>query len=274
MSSFSLIQISDTHLSRARPQFVANFEAAAAEIARLSPDLVVHTGDIAVEAPERTDDLDFGREAMESLSAPWHAIPGNHDIGDNPDDGYQPRRPVSVDGIARYRDRFGPDRWVVSQGGWTLIGLNAQLFGTGLDEEAAQIDWLAETLGSASGPVGVFCHKPLMRDALEETPEVEMRYVPLSVRPALADLLGQADVRLFASGHVHQGRIHTVGARQHVWAPATAFWLPDEVQLKVGHKACGLVHYRFAPDGVTAEILYPDSMGAPDYASVRQAYAA
>ncbi|MHA3979393.1 metallophosphoesterase family protein [Halovulum sp. GXIMD14794] len=274
MSSFSLIQISDTHLSRARPQFVANFEAAAAEIARLSPDLVVHTGDIAVEAPERPDDLDFGREAMQSLSAPWHAIPGNHDVGDNPDDGYVPRRPVSVDGIARYRERFGPDRWAVSQAGWTLIGLNAQLFRSGLDEEAAQADWLAETLDAAPGPVGIFCHKPLMRDALEETPEVEMRYVPLTVRPALAELMEQADVRLFASGHVHQGRSHAVGTRQHVWAPATAFWLPDDVQHKVGHKACGLVHYRFTPDGVSTEILYPESMDAPGYQTVKDAYAA
>jgi len=46
-----IIQISDTHLSPVKPHFADNWAPLAAWIAAERPDLVIHTGDVTVDAP-------------------------------------------------------------------------------------------------------------------------------------------------------------------------------------------------------------------------------
>ena len=167
LTSFRIVQISDTHLSRLHPQFVGNYEVASDFANADKPDLVIHSGDLAVEATARPDDLVFAKEAMESLAAPYRVIAGNHDIGDNPGDGgYMPKKPVTAERIATYEALFGSSQWQFEAAGWSIIGVNAQLFLSGLAEEAAQEQWLGETLAATNGkPVAIFCHKPLLLDA-------------------------------------------------------------------------------------------------------------
>ena len=257
------MQISDTHLSQAQPQLVPNFEIAADIIAQRRPDLVIHTGDLAVEAPDRPEDLDFAFQAMNSLPVPWRAVPGNHDVGDNPDADYAPARQVNSGLLDAYGRVFGPDRWMVRQSGWTLVGLNSQLFNSGLEEEAAQMDWLAGVLGAAVGPVAMFSHKPLFCQTPDEAPVLRPFFVPAATRPHLSRLIGRADVRLFACGHVHQGRALVRDGVQHIWAPPTSFVLPDQMQPRLGTKACGMVRYRFSPDAFEAEFIYPERLISP-----------
>lgn len=275
MDTFTLIQITDTHLSRERPEFLPNFEVAADIIGTSKPDLIVHTGDIAVEAPLRSDDLLFGKEVMDSLNTPYRAIPGNHDVGDNPsDNNYMPPKPVTEALVQTYENHFGPDHWSLDQSGWQLIGLNAQLFSSGLARADQQHDWLVQKLEESAGrPVAVFCHKPLLRDHIEEAAEVPYRYVPLVDRAPLAAALDAADVRLFACGHVHQARDHWRGNTRHVWCPATAFTMPDSVQPRVGDKRCGLTSYRFSPDRVQVEMQFPQAMSHPEVDVLRKVYA-
>jgi 3',5'-cyclic AMP phosphodiesterase CpdA len=275
VTRFAITQVSDTHLSRQKSEFVGNFEVAADHVARQKPDLVVHSGDIAVEATQRPDDLAFAHELMAGLAAPYRAIAGNHDIGDNPGDGgYMPKKPVNDDLVASYENLFGPSQWQIDAAGWSIIGVNAELFLSGLASETAQEAWLDDMLGRSGGkPVAIFCHKPLFLAAVEEPAEVPYRYVPMAPRRRLAEMMTKADVRLFACGHVHQSRDHVVDGVRHVWGPATAFTLPDEVQPRVGTKRCGLVDYVFSPDGVSVETRFPEAMAQHDYNAVRAAYA-
>jgi predicted phosphodiesterase len=57
-----------------------------------------------------------------------------------------------------------------------------------------------------------------------------------------------ADVRLVASGHVHQRRDFTHRGMRHVWAPSAGFIISDARQERIGVKEVGLVEYRFQPD--------------------------
>lgn len=275
MTQFRIAQISDTHLSREKNQFVGNFEVAAERIAAQKPDLVVHSGDIAVEATQRPDDLAYAHGLMAGLAAPYRAIAGNHDIGDNPGDGgYMPKKPVNDALIAGYETLFGMSQWQIDAAGWCIIGVNAELFLSGLAGELAQERWLDETLSQSGGkPVAIFCHKPLFLAEIEEPVDVPYRYIPLAPRRKLAEMMARADVRLFACGHVHQSRDHVVDGIRHIWGPATAFTLPDAVQPRVGTKRCGMVDYVFTPDGVTVETVFPDAMVQHDYDAVRAAYA-
>lgn len=275
MTTFRIAQVSDTHLSRQKNQFVNNFGVAADHVAATRPDLVVHSGDIAVEATLRPDDLVFAHELMAGLAAPYRAIAGNHDIGDNPGDGgYLPKNLVNDDRIAAYETLFGPSQWQLDAAGWCILGVNAELFLSGLASEQDQERWLDDMLTRSSGkPVAIFCHKPLFLAQVEEPVDVPYRYIPMAPRRRLAAMMAKADVRLFACGHVHQSRDHVVEGIRHVWSPATAFTLPDDMQPRVGTKQCGLVDYVFSPDGVTVDIRYPEAMVQHDYAAVKAAYA-
>ena len=149
-------------------------------------------------------------------------------------------------------DVIGEDRWRFDEAGWCFIGLNSLIMNTGLASEAEQFDWLASELARAGGkPVALFLHKPLYLNAPDD-PELEtsaIRYVPQPARRRLIEMLGTVDLRLVASGHVHQRRDFTYGRVRHVWAPSVGFIIPDTQQDRViALKETGLVEYRFAPD--------------------------
>ena len=61
-------------------------------------------------------------------------------------------------------------------------------------------------------------------------------------------MFSAVDLRLVASGHVHQRRDFTYRQIRHVWAPSAGFVISDAMQERIGIKEVGLVEYRFQPD--------------------------
>jgi hypothetical protein len=93
-------------------------------------------------------------------------------------------------------------------------------------------------------------HKPIFLNTPDD-PELQatsFRYVPFPARRRLTEMLHTANVRLVASGHVHQRRDFTYQGIRHVWAPSAAFIISDARQERIGIKEVGLVEYRFQPD--------------------------
>lgn len=252
MPEFRLTQISDTHLTRRHQSLTDNFHRVSEHIDATRPDLIVNSGDVAWDAPSNPDDFAFARELHSALPAPCRYIPGNHDIGDNPTRlGPAPSSPVTEPSQQAFRACFGEDRWRFEAAGWCFVGLNSMVMNTGLAGEAEQFDWLASQLASAGGrPVALFLHKPLFLNAPGD-PELAasaIRYVPMPARNRLVEMLGAVDLRLVASGHVHQRRDFSYRHARHIWAPSVGFIIPDRIQDVIGAKEVGLVEYRFQPD--------------------------
>jgi 3',5'-cyclic AMP phosphodiesterase CpdA len=252
MPEFRLIQISDTHLARRLPTLTQNFHRVSEYIDARRPDLVVNSGDLAFDGPTSRDDLEFARELHAALPVACRYLPGNHDIGDNPTElGPAPPQLATEQERQNFLSVFGEDRWRFDAAGWRFIGLNSLVMNTGLGSEAEQYDWLASQLSSADGkPIALFLHKPLYLNSPED-PELAasaIRYIPMPARSRLVELLRAADLRLVASGHVHQRRDFTYRHIRHVWAPSAGFIIPDAKQEVIGIKEVGLVEYRFQPD--------------------------
>jgi 3',5'-cyclic AMP phosphodiesterase CpdA len=252
MPEFRLIQISDTHLARRLPTLTQNFHRVSEYIEARRPDLVVNSGDLAFDGPTSRDDLEFARELHAALPVACRYLPGNHDIGDNPTElGPAPPQPATEQERQNFLSVFGEDRWHFDAAGWRFIGLNSLVMNTGLASEAEQYDWLASQLSSADGkPVALFLHKPLYLNSPGD-PELAVsaiRYIPMPARSRLVEMLRAADLRLVASGHVHQRRDFTYRHIRHVWAPSAGFIIPDAKQEVIGIKEVGLVEYRFQPD--------------------------
>lgn len=264
--------VSDSHLTPRAAAFADNWQRACAWIADLAPDLVVHLGDISADGASDLGELEAARAAFDSLPCAFRALPGNHDIGDNPKaPGVAGEHPLDLERLADYRRLFGPDRWRFDAAGWQLVGLNAQLCGTGTDEEAAQLDWLAETLDRGSGPLGVMLHKPLCRDDLAD-PTPHGRYVPVAPRRHLLELLARRDLRFVLCGHTHQARRATIGPVEHVWAPSTAFVIPDVVQERIGDKQVGLLTLALDGDSHRFDFHLPGPLTPHDIEDFPQVY--
>jgi 3',5'-cyclic AMP phosphodiesterase CpdA len=266
MSEFRLTQISDTHLTRRYQPLTDNFHRVAEHIDATRPDLVVNTGDLAFDVPSNRDDLEFAKELHSTLPVDCRYVPGNHDIGDNPTQIVPaPKDPATEERRENFRSVIGDDYWHFEAAGWCFIGLNSLIMNTGLDSEAQQFGWLASRLAHVNGrPVALFLHKPLYLNTPED-PELEAspdRYVPQPARRRLIEMLATVDLRLVASGHVHQRRDFTYRHVRHIWSPSAGFIISDKRQDVVAIKETGLVEYHFQPDSV--EVRHVRAKGQVD----------
>jgi 3',5'-cyclic AMP phosphodiesterase CpdA len=246
-----IIQISDTHLSRGKSHFAANWPPLAAWIARERPDLVIHTGDVTVDGADVEEDLEHAAALMHGLGIRFRAVPGNHDVGD----AGHPRQPVNDQRLARWRAHFGPDRWVEDIDGCRLIGLDAMLLGSVHPEEAAQAAWLEAVMKDAEHRhIAWFLHRPLFLDSPDEG---DTGYWSVKPRPRayLLELVQRYQVMLVASGHLHKSHQVTRQGTCYVWAPASSFLVGPDIQPAMpGQKRLGAVLYKIAGMAIEAKI--------------------
>lgn len=252
--TFRIAQISDTHLSEAKPFFVDNFVRIGEALRAAKPDLVLNTGDITLNGAWEEGDLAAARLLHDALGLPLRFIPGNHDLGDAPDAPSHGEPPIDSARRARYVNYFGSDWWAFDVPGWRVLGVNAQLLGSDLAEAAEQDNAIAQAMdGLGLRSLALFLHKPLFDKAVDES-EITGRFVNPAPRRQLLDRLG-VEPRLVVCGHVHQFRATEPGSSHHVWGPSTAFVLPDRLQPRYGVKEVGYVEHTLRSDGTHASEL-------------------
>jgi 3',5'-cyclic AMP phosphodiesterase CpdA len=205
--------------------------------------------------------LHHARGQLEMLPLPWTAVPGNHDIGDNP----LPERPedLSVTEARRehWLDVVGADYWSLMIADWTLLALNSQLAGSGLAAEDSQWSWLEGQLHKADAGqrIALLAHKPLTATADELAAAPPYRFWPAASRDRLMRLFARRQPDLFVSGHVHQSRELQLDGTGHIWAPTTWAVLPDHAQPVLGAKRCGVLSLAFG-----AGLAPQPTFGEPD----------
>src|SRR6266702_2825405 len=132
VSAVRVILVSDTHLSRAAPEAEANWDVVLRYVGLAAPDLVIHLGDLTLDGAHSPADLRYGRRQLDRLPVAWHAVPGNHDVGDNPLPGGPAESTVDAGRRQQWLDIVGADHWSLTMNDWTLLAVNAQLLGSGL----------------------------------------------------------------------------------------------------------------------------------------------
>lgn len=240
-----IAHVSDTHLSADPPheravRARALWPHVLAALRADAPDLVVHTGDLVFDDPDRAADRDAARRAVDDIPGEVLVVPGNHDLGDH--------RAITDDRRTAYRHTWGPDRWVEHRGGRRLIGFDSLLLGSGLAAEQDQWTWLQDVLATPTDePTLVFCHQPLL---LPSVGDAERWAVPPSpAREQVVRLLtdAPADIVLIAGGHIHRHRDDVLGGLRQVTAPSAAFAVP-ELASPTGPDETGYLRYVFDED--------------------------
>jgi 3',5'-cyclic-AMP phosphodiesterase len=218
-SSFSFVQISDTHIGfnkQANPTPDATLKDALARIAVLNsrPAFMLHTGDVThLSKPEQFDAAD---QIMKTAGLETFYVPGEHDN-------------INDDGKAFF-ERFGraknTDGWYsFDKGGVHFVGLinifnfkDSTLGSLGNE----QIEWLEDDLKgkSASTPIVVFAHMPLW------TLYPDWGWGTADAAQALGYLKRFGSVTVL-NGHIHQIMQKVEGNVTFQTARSTAFPQPS-----------------------------------------------
>jgi 3',5'-cyclic AMP phosphodiesterase CpdA len=234
-----VVVVSDSHFSIRTPEAEQNWAAVVRRVEDIGPDLVVHVGDVSIDGAHEPEELRLARRQLDQLGRPWLAVPGNHDVGDNPN-GVVSDEDVTRERLARWGDAVGTDRWVVELGEWRLVGINAQLFGSGGQDEDDQWAFIEHSLMDPQRTMLV-THKPLTAGVEELVAAPPYRFIPAPARDRLTELCHDGGVEVVVSGHVHQQRRLEAAAMTHLWATTTWAVLPDWLQPPVGVKRCGIL---------------------------------
>jgi 3',5'-cyclic AMP phosphodiesterase CpdA len=260
-----IVVLSDPHLSPTHGFFWNNWVVARDAANALAPDAVVVNGDLCINGPDSDIEVAFAAAALARIKSPVLALPGNHDIGDEPP-GQDAKQLVDAPRLQRWYAAFKTDRWSLALGDWGLIGVNAQLFGSGLKQEAEQEAWLDAQLADAAGRnLALFLHKPLF---IDHEGESEPTIASLNLEPRLKLLakLRKAGVQLVVNGHLHQFRDRVVDGIRHVWAPSTAFVTSQPIG---GDPRLGMLTIDVAQAEPMVEVLRPAGMTELDLATIK-----
>ena len=192
---FSFVQLCDTQLGTGGYVHSLNsFKMAVKQINPLNPDFVVICGDL-VNNPNDSSFSDF-KEIMKGFKMPCYTAPGNHDVGNIPND-------ISLN---YYRKTIGKDYYKFKNKGYSFIVTNTQLWKANVEYESEKHDnWFKKTLKDKSvsdNPVFVIGHYPLYLETLEEK---EAYYnLPLTKRKEILNLFKQNNVKAYLTGHTHE----------------------------------------------------------------------
>ena len=207
MAAKHVIFVSDTHLSPDAPEAQQNWAAVVRYVTAASPDLVIHLGDLSLDGARNPADLDHARGQLELLPVPWAAVPGNHDIGDNPLPSAGEGIAVTADRRQRWLDVVGTDYWSLGIADWTLLAVNAQLAGSGLTAEASQWSWLEDQLTRADPGqrIALLAHKPLTASEDELAAAPPYRFCPQR-RATVSGTCSRGGHRLCSSAGTYTSR--------------------------------------------------------------------
>lgn len=261
MSRFSLLHISDTHLSPRTPYFRDNNRLLAESLAKSDHDFIVHTGDVTLDGIRYDEDYALCRDFFRETGKTIHFLAGNHDVGDNPKlskPQHENGSAINAERYARFSVYFGSDRWVIDRGNWRIIGISSMLIGSSLPQENQQYDWIDEQIASLSDDryLAVFTHQPIY---IDNTDSAELTYwtVDPSGWGRLEGLINHPKLRLIASGHLHQQRSSKRGNVHLEWCSSIAFTTTEELVPEMGGtRQVGYMEHDFYDDGrVESKVL-------------------
>ncbi len=237
-------------------QETANYEFTVANINRLKPKFVVICGDLINKPGDPAQLAEFKRiTAKIDRSIPVYAVPGNHDVGNDP----------TPESVAAYRAALGADYYSFRQGDIYGIVLDSSVISSPTsvqtianEQEAWLTAELAKAKTSGARHIVVFQHHSWFL----ETPDEPAQYfnIPLAQRQRYLKLLKESGVRYVFAGHYHRNAFGKDGDLEVITNGPVSRPLgtdPTGMRLvivrahKLDHKYVGMgeIPYQYPPKG-------------------------
>ncbi|MCE9591495.1 MAG: metallophosphoesterase [Planctomycetes bacterium] len=222
---WSFVHINDTQAGsprsyRYKPALLENEQTAFAQIKKINPDFMLFGGDLTRDGVLHDFEYEEMHERLTRLGVPYHAIPGNTDVGNKHTDkqgAFANRRDIECNmeagRLEKFASVFGEFPWTFVHKGVRFTGYYEAVVGTGLPQEAKLWAFLEHlsTLPHERDHV-VVNHYAMFIDDMNE-PNFDITdneqylgwYFGISLphRARLFDLMKRAGVTMVFSGHIH-----------------------------------------------------------------------
>ncbi len=232
---FSFGVITDTHLNQGEDDCNSPYEVnrlANRRMRHVIRDLnardlafVVNVGDLVHPVPAIPDLYAAAaarfHEQVNELKHPLYLTPGNHDVGDKPND-WAPSACIHEDYLALWEEHFGAQYQSFDHGGCHFIIINAQIINSGFAAEEEQRPWLEADL-AASRDKRTFLHSHY--PPYFSKPDEEENYDNIGEpgRTWMLNLLDKFGVEALFIGHVHNFWFYRYAKTDCYLLPSTAF---------------------------------------------------
>jgi predicted phosphodiesterase len=236
---YSFAVVTDTHLNEAEDRCSSPFDVnrranrRMRHVVRMLNErdvaFVINVGDLIHPVPALPDRYaaaaDLFHEQIKGLRHKLYLVPGNHDIGDKPNN-WAPAAGICEAYITLWEKHFGDDYHAFNHGDDRFIVINAQLINSGFDREATQRSWFEGELAQASGKrIFVFTHYPPYFSRPDEMENYDNIGEP--GRTWLLDLLEKHKVEALLAGHVHNFWFNQYVDTNCYLLPSTSFVRQD-----------------------------------------------
>ena len=167
------------------------FDVAVSEVNKIKPAFVVITGDFVNSRTDTNQIKSFKKiTALINKRIPVYLIPGNHDVGQKPND----------ETLNYYFKHYKTDRFIFSYKGFKFIGINSNLINSGIEQEIIQLEWLKKQL-KGDKPTIIFSHHPFFIADINEKDSYSN--IPLQKRLDYMQLFKEHGVKMIFAGHYH-----------------------------------------------------------------------
>jgi len=232
---YSIGVITDTHINQGEDDCNSPFEANRLANRRMrqvirelnARDLafVVNIGDLVHPVPAIPDLYEQAaarfHEGVKDLKHPLYLTPGNHDVGDKPND-WAPAAGVHEDYLGLWDEHFGAQYQSFDHGGAHFVIINAQIINSGFAAEEEQRAWLeADLTANKNKRLFLFSHYP----PYFSKPDEEENYDNIGEpgRSWLLGLLEKFSVEALFIGHVHNFWFYRYAQTDCYLLPSTCF---------------------------------------------------
>jgi len=193
--SYSFVQMADPQIGMTiYSNDLARFRQAVLQINSLKHAFVVICGDLVDKASSNSF-ADFSAARAE-LAVPSYCVPGNHDIGYEPD----------KKSLVLYRSQIGRDYYTFSFSNDLFVCANSQFWKAPPDDESRVHDrWFKKIMADATNvPFRIFVvmHYPPFTDRPDE--KEHMFNLPSDARQRVLNACGKAGVTALLVGHAHR----------------------------------------------------------------------
>ncbi len=199
---------------------------------QLDPEFVIHLGDIVHPVPELPTygpACEAAKAAFVKLNKDIRFIPGNHDVGDKPND-QMPAGQIEEQFVDQYQRYFGADYLSFDHGDCHFTMIDAQIINSGFKCEGIQWEWLERDLADHDGKRIFLCthYPPYIR-----SPEEASHYDNIDEpgRSRLLRLIEKYSVEALFCGHVHGFFYNRLADAESYILPATSFFRQDYSEL-------------------------------------------
>jgi hypothetical protein len=232
---FSFGVITDTHVNQGEDECNSPYQANVLANRRMRHvirdlnsrhlEFVVNIGDLVHPVPA-IPDL-YGQaaarfhEQVKDLKHKLYLTPGNHDVGDKPND-WAPAAGVHEDHLALWDKHFGAQYQSFDHDDCHFVIINAQIINSGFAGEAAQRQWLEADLEANRGK-RIFLHSHYPPYFSKPDEEVNYDNIAEPGRSWLLGLLATYQVEALLVGHVHNFWYYRHAETDCYLLPSTAF---------------------------------------------------